>query len=331
MKNKGLKLAYLFSLLNAAIIGFSFLLTKIALEYAHPLDTLTYRFAVSFGIMSIPVAFGWVKLKYRGKPLYKVLLLATMYPLGFFTLQAFGLQHATSAEGGILYAFTPVVTMIFASLFLKETTTLLQKMSIFLSVFGVIFIFVMKGSGIDWSNLTGIILLILTCAAFAGYSVMARSLTKEFSPAEITYLMLGIGFVVFLIVSLTKHASAGTLDRLLSPLANGSFILSILYLGAISSLVTALTSNYILSKMEASKMSVFSNLSTIVSIAAGAVFLGEEVTVYHLVGSALIIAGVIGANRLGKTKVVVKPSHKHKRLSPSSDGEGTFMSEVIQK
>lgn len=302
MNQKELRLPYFFAVLNAVIIGLSFLFAKIVLEYASPLDTLAFRFTVSFIVMSVPVALGWVKLTYRGKPLYKVLLLATMYPLGFFTLQAFGLQHATSAEGGILYAFTPVVTMVVASVFLRETTTVLQKLSIFLSVFGVVFIFVMKGSSIDLSNMTGISLLLLTCVAFAGYTVLARSLSKQFSPAEITYLMLGIGFVVFLTVSFTGHAAAGTLHRFFAPLASSTFIVSILFLGIVSSLVTALTSNYILSKMEASKMSVFANLSTIVSMAAGAMFLGEEITLYHLIGSVLIIAGVIGTNRLGRKK-----------------------------
>lgn len=239
---------------------------------------------------------------YRGKPLYKALLLATMYPLGFFTLQSFGLQHATAAEGGILYAFTPIVTVIAASVFLKETTSPLQKVSIFLSVFGVVFIFLMKGNSIDLSNLTGISLLLLTCVAFACYTVLARSLSNQFSPAEITYLMMGTGFAVFLTVSLTDHVIAGTLHHLVAPLASGTFLLSILFLGIVSSLITALLANYILSKMEASRMSVFSNLSTIVSMAAGAIFLGEEITVYHLIGSVLIIVGVIGSNRLGRKK-----------------------------
>jgi len=312
VNQQGLKLAYMLAVLNAVIIGFSFLFAKTALAFADPLDTLTYRFAASFLAISIPAAFGWIKLAYRGKPMYKALLLATMYPLGFFTLQAYGLQYATSAEGGILYAFTPVVTMLLASLFLKETTTVLQKLSIFLSVFGVVFVFVSKGSVIDWSNTLGILLLLLTCVAFAGYSVLARSLSKQFSPAEITFLMLGIGFAVFLAASVTGHAAAGTLHRFFEPLASGAFIGSILYLGVISSLVTALTANYILARMEASRMSVFANLSTIVSIAAGALFLGEVVTVYQLLGSALIIAGVIGANRFGRA--MQAQSHNHKAM-----------------
>ncbi|MGY4691778.1 DMT family transporter [Salibacterium sp. K-3] len=301
-EENGLKLAYLSAVLNAVIIGFSFLFVKVALEHTRPFDMLTYRFAASFVGISIPVVFGWIKLDYHGKPLFKALMLATMFPLGFFTFQTFGLQHATSAAGGILYAFTPVATMLLASIFLKEATTLLQKLSIFLSVFGVVFIFIMKGSSLDLSNLTGIFLLFTTCVVFAGYSVLARSLLKTFSPAEISYFMLGTGFIVFLVISVTNHIITGTLDSLFSPLANGPFILSIFYLGVLSTLITALTANYALSKIEASKMSVFTNLSTIISIAAGAVFLGEEIRMYHIIGSVLIIAGVLGTNFWGQKR-----------------------------
>ncbi|WP_082112332.1 DMT family transporter [Paenibacillus sp. DMB20] len=222
-----------------------------------------------------------------------------MYPLGFFALQTFGLLHATSSEGGILYAVTPILTMLLAFVFLKEVTTLLQKLSIFLSVLGVVYIFMMKGSSFDLSSITGILLLFLSCLAFAGYSVLARSLLKTFSPLEITYMMLGIGCAAFLLVSLTSHIGSGTLDRFFEPLSSGTFIWSILYLGILSSLVTSLTANYTLSKISASKTSVFSNLSTVVSIAAGAMFLHEEIKLYHVIGSVLIIAGVIGANALG--------------------------------
>lgn len=294
MNQKGLKLAYLCAILNAIIIGLSFLFTKMALQHAAPMDTLTYRFAAAFGVMTIPVMLGRVKLNYRGKPIGKALLLAAMYPLGFFVTQTFGLQHATSSEGGILYAFTPVLTVILAALFLKETTTLLQKLSIFLSIFGVVFIFVMKGSGIDLANVSGISLLLGSCLAFAGYSVLARKLLRTFSPAEISYLMLGVGFVTFFAASFTEHASAGTFDIFVAPLASSSFIISVVYLGVLSSLVTVLTTSYALSKIEASKLSVFANLSTVVSIAAGALFLHEEITLYPIIGSLMIIIGVLG-------------------------------------
>lgn len=293
-------------MLNAAIVGFSFLFVKLALHHAGTLDTLAYRFAVSFVVMTIPVLFGKIRLNFRSYPFYRILLLATFYPVGFFAFQTFGLQRSTSSEGGILFALTPVLTMILASVYLKETTTVLQKLSIFISVIGTVFIYAMKGTGLNLSNTLGIFLLFLSCLALAGYNVMARSLLRTYRPAEISYLMLGIGFITFLVGSLVDHAADGTLTHFIEPLSSYTFILSILYLGVMSSLVTALTANYALSKIEASKMSVFTNLSTIVSIAAGAIVLGEPVTTHHLIGSALIIAGVMGTNRFERSKEELK-------------------------
>lgn len=48
--------------------------------------------------------------------------------------------------------------------------------------------------------------------------------------------------------------------------------------------------------MPASKSTVFANLSTIISIVAGVVFLGEEFYYYHVIGSIMILAGIIGTN-----------------------------------
>lgn len=295
--------AYLSALLNASIIGFSYLFLKVALDYAAPTDTLMLRFAVAFIAMSIPVALGWIKLNYVGKPLYKMLLLATMYPLGFFALQAFGLKYATSAEGGILLAFAPVITVVLASVFLREKTNVLQKLSVVVSVIGVVSIFVANGLGIDGANMTGIVLLFLSCVATAGFAVFARSLRRLFSPMELTYFLLGVGFVTFTIWSLVTHARAGTLALVWQPLTNTTFVASLLYLGIMSSFLTALTQTYTLSKIGAAKASVFTNLSTVISMVAGAVFRDEQITSYHVIGAALIIAGVVGTNLLGGDRV----------------------------
>lgn len=295
----GRQLAYILAVVNALVIGVSFIMVKMTLEHASPFDTLMYRFAAAFVLLVATAASGYFILNYRGKPVYKLLLLSTMYPMGFFMFQTFGLQHATSAEGGIINALTPIVTLVLATVFLKEATTHLQKLSILLSVAGVVFIFIMKGSGIDISLIKGIVLLIVACVVFAGYSVFARSVTKYFSPAEITCFMVGIAFPLSLAFSITTHASAGTLENLVTPLTNSGFILIVLYLGAVQ-LATALMGNYILSKIEASISGVFINLSTIVSIAAGALVLEETIAWYHICGSILIITGVVGTNLLGR-------------------------------
>lgn len=303
MENNKNKLVYLSAILYAVITGLSFLFTKIALRSADPIDILAYRFSACFIAILIPVLFKWIKFDYSREKVKRILPLALLYPLLFFSFQTFGLQYASSSEAGILLASAPIFTLILSTYFLKEETNLFQKLSIILSVLGVVYIFIMKGSSIDFSNLKGIIFLLLSALSFSGYSVMARTLTKDFTGTELSYIMIIISFIGFNIVSITKHLVDGTIGNFFIPLRNLDFIIAIIYLGVLSSLVTSLLTNYILSKIEASKMSVFSNLGTVISILAGVIFLKEEIFYYHIIGSILIVGGVIGTNFLDKRKL----------------------------
>lgn len=300
MKKNDKNLAYLAAFVYASIIGFSFLFTKLTLDLADPIDILAHRFSVSFVVISIPVFFKWVKVDYNSARVKKIVPLAVLYPILFFSFQIFGLQHASSSEAGILLASAPVFTLILASYFLKEKSTAIQKISVFLSVTGVVYISIMKGSSLDSSNLKGIILLVLSALSMAGYSVLARKLTKEFTTIELSFIMIALSFISFNLLAVGRHLTNGTLTTYFSPFTSLKFIISILYLGVLATLGTSLLTNYALSKIEASKMSVFVNLGTVISIVAGVVFLNENIYYYHVIGSVLIIGGVLGTNFLGK-------------------------------
>lgn len=298
-KNKNV-LVYIAAVSFAIIIGLSFLFTKVSLDLAEPLDILAHRFTISFVVIMIPILFKWVKVNYNPERIKKIVPLAVLYPILFFGFQTFGLQYATSSEAGILLASAPIFTLILATYFLKEKTNTLQKISVLVSVSGVLYILIMKGSNLDIGNTRGIILLILSALCMAGYNVIARKLSREFTIVELTFVMITVSFLVFNSLSLGKHLINGTVSAFFSPFRNLNFLISILYLGVLSSLVTFLLTNYILSKIEASKMSVFANLGTVISIIAGVVFLNESIYYYHIIGSILIVGGVVGTNFLGQ-------------------------------
>ena len=303
MENIKSNRVYIAAVLYSTITGFSFLFTKIALRFADPMDILAYRFTASFIAVLIPILFKWINLSYNKEKIKRIAPLALLYPLMFFGFQTFGLQYASSSEAGILQASAPIFILILATYFLKEKTNIFQKLSIILSVSGVIYIVIMTGSSFKPTSLKGIILFLLSALSFSGYSVIARILTKDFSSIELSYIMIIMGFTCFSIIAIIKNLINGTMASFLAPLGNIDFIIAILYLGVLSSLVTSLLTNYILSKIEASKMSVFSNLGTVISIVAGVVFLKEQIFYYHIVGSVLIIFGVFGANFLDRKRV----------------------------
>lgn len=158
------------------------------------------------------------------------------------------------------------------------------------------YVSVKKGASLDINNILGIVLLILSTISLAGYSVMGRVLTRDFSNIELSYLMITISFIVYNLIAILNHAINGSVKNFFIPLSSMGFVISILYLGVLSSLVTSLLTNFILSRIEASRMSVFANLGTVITIIAGAVYLKEKIYYYHIIGSILIISGVIGTN-----------------------------------
>lgn len=301
-KNSSTFLAYISATLYAAIVSLSFLTVKTGLKYAHPTDLLAFRFTCAFIAILITLSFRLTRFRLTRKKFCNLAPLALFYPILYFGFQSFGLNYTTSVEAGIMNALIPVLTLVLATIFLKEKTSVLQKLSIILSVMGVVYITLKNGSESTSNNLAGIILLFASSLSFSFYSVLVKKRSEDFSTSDISFMVTILGFVFFNMLSIVNHIRKGTLSEFFEPLNKTSFIWAILYLGVLSTLFTSLLANYALSKIRASEMNVFVNLATVLSIFAGAVFLNEKIHHHHIIGSVLIVLGVLGANFLGKSR-----------------------------
>lgn len=293
---KKTKMAYLSAIANALIVGLSFIFMKIALTYTDPLNILAHRFTVSFITISIPILLGWIKLNISLEDIKKILPLSIFYPALFFAFQSFGLSYISSSEAGIIHATIPIITLILATSILKEKTTLLEKVSVFLSVGGVVYIFLMKGINFKSSSFIGIGLIFLSTISFSSYNVLARKIVQKYKFIDVTYVMIFIGVISFNVLSIVDRLYKGDLNTYFSAFSSQDFLISILYLGILSSVVTSLLSNYALSIISAPKMSVFNNLSTLVTVVAGVLLLNETLYYYHIIGIMSILIGILGTN-----------------------------------
>ncbi len=282
--------------LQALIIGFSFLIVKIAFISADAITMLGHRFlvaAVAVNIFRIakPGAFsidksGWLA----------ILPLSLIYPIGFFFFQTMGLRSVPTSEAGIIYAVSPILTLLVARLVLKESATAKQKGFMLLSVAGLIFINVMNGFNTGDYSYTGFLFILISAICFAVYNVFARKLSKTHTVADIVYVMSIAGFFFFNGLSLFQHLSTGTLSTFFQPFAVPSYLFAMFYLGVLSLLLTSFLSTYALATLEAGRVGLFNNLSTVVSIIAGALFLKEPLLTHHFIGIVAILTGTIGFN-----------------------------------
>ncbi|WP_342441912.1 DMT family transporter [Lysinibacillus sp. FSL K6-0075] len=296
--------SYIAAISYAFIIGLSFMFVKITLTVASPIDTLAHRFTFAFIGIVILMVFTKNKLTIKKYDVLKILPLAILYPIVFFTFQVLGLARISSSEAGIIQATIPIFTLALAGLLLKEKATRGQLVFISLSVLGVIYMLIMNGANATTGNVIGSGFILLSALAASLYNVFARRLTKQYSLLTLTYVMTLCGFVIFNGMALGNHLVNGTINEFFQPLTHVDFVIAILYLGLLSSLGTSYLSNYALSKLEASQMSVFSNFATLITILAGVLILQEVFHLYHFIGGILIIIGVIGTNYFGHRKVV---------------------------
>ncbi|MEI5906615.1 DMT family transporter [Bacillus spongiae] len=301
-------LAILAGVIGSILGGLSFLFLKNVVSVAPPLNILAYRFTIAFIVMSLLILFRIVKVHYGGKPVLPLIIFSIFQPVLAFSFQIYGMNYTTASEAGIITAIYPIIVLVLAALLLKERTSFVQKLSIFISVGGVVFIGWMSGVEGEGS-LIGMTLIFLSAVFMALFTVFARKYSKQFTPMEMTYAMMFVGMVMFNILLFASQEQVNV-----EILYSLDFILPILYLSIPASLLTAFLINYAISQLSASQTGVFMNLATIVGVLSGVMILHEPFYIYHMIGTVLIIMGVIGVNLQFKPKELVKNENKEEKV-----------------
>ncbi|MCX7950710.1 MAG: DMT family transporter [Clostridiales bacterium] len=290
-------LPYLAGVTMAFIFGFSFIFSKAALETLSTFELLFLRFTTATITMSILILLGIVKVNLKGKNLKPLILVAFWQPIIYFIMETKGLQYTTSSEAGVMMAFIPVLVAILAAFLLDEKPSKLQWVFIAISVIGVISIVLGGGNFETKGQLKGIMFLLSAVFSAAMFNIYSRKASQDFTPYETTYSMMILGMVTFGLLYLIQGSLIGDLN-IISKISS-KVVVSIFYLGVLSSVFAFLLVNYSLSKLPASQSSVFANLTTVVSVVAGITIRGESFELYKLVGAVMIVVGVWGTNYFG--------------------------------
>jgi drug/metabolite transporter (DMT)-like permease len=139
--------------------------------------------------------------------------------------------------------------------------------------------------------------MLLAVMSASMFNIASRSASKTLKPAEITYFMMLTGAITFNTLYITELVIQGTLSSYVTSLLIPQVIFPLLYLGVVASIGGFFLVNFALKNLPAHISSMYANLATVVSIAAGAVILSEAITLFHVAGSLMIMGGVYGTVR----------------------------------
>ncbi len=293
MKNKTVK-ATMASLCAQIIFGFSFMFTKIALEDASPITVIADRYIMAFLGMSIVMLFTKTKIKFT-KGIWKLIMMSLFQPVLYFLFETYGIEMTTSAFSSIMIALIPVVCMVSGIFLLKEVPRPMQYAFTVLSVLGVVIV-ALAGKADGTVTPLGVLLLLGAVLSAATYNITSRKISGEFSALERTYAQTVLGLLVFLTIAVFENINAP--KNLVLHFQNPEYFWAIFYLGIVSSVVAFVLLNYANTHLPVAKTTVFSNITTVVSVIAGAIFLNEKFTWQTAVATLMIIVGVWGVQAL---------------------------------
>lgn len=258
------------------IFGLSFLFTKNALDYLSPMTLLSYRFLVALIFFIILLTFRLLKLE--KKPYWKLWKLVLFQPVLYFIFETYGVERINSSEAGMIVALIPIVVNLLAIFMLKEKADLSHYSLVSLGFVGVVFI---VGVDLSSENLLGKMLMLLAVLSAGFYTIFSRKLSKEFTPQQITFFMMLSGFLFFTIVALITEE--------MKFVPNPQAFVSVLYLGVFSSAAAFFLLNYMVKRASPTFTTLFSNLTTVISVLAGVIFRNETVKTQQIFGMILIL------------------------------------------
>ena len=133
-------------------IGFSFFGIKQCVPYADTLTILSYRYVAA--LISVALWIGIAKAlgKYPkvepGRPRGKLYMTAVFY-IAFMILQILSMFFATSIEGAIVFAMSPIFAKIIGRIVLGEKSTRLQMLFIVMTVTALIVLIILNAISVS--------------------------------------------------------------------------------------------------------------------------------------------------------------------------------------
>ncbi len=213
----------------------------------------------------------------RGDWKYFFLVGSLGYFLTIFLIQL-GISLTGAAMASLINALTPVSVTILAAFLLKERITPVKLACLALALAGTVVI----TSGADnQSEITGMIVILVSVVAWGVASVYMRRLTAKYPAVLVTTYSMAI--------SLIFHIPAGIYSAAVQPTVfSVRAALVVLYLGFFGSGLAQFTWTKCLSLLPASTCSLFYPLQPAFSALLGAVILGETFTPSFFIGLLLI-------------------------------------------
>jgi drug/metabolite transporter (DMT)-like permease len=279
-------------LLACVIIwGWTFVATKICLQFLSPAELLAARFVMATPLVWLIVRLRGHRLRIDRKLKPAALMAAALFLVHFF-VQALGLLQTSATNTAWLVAVSPLAMAILASLILREHPGPRTWIGIVVAFAGVLLL-VSNGrvAELDWLRSTGDWLALASAFTWALYTIATRDLSRTHAPMVVTSAML-----VPCTLALSGYVLATSDLRVFTTLSTEA-ALALAFLGFVGMGLAQWFWLEGVARLGAAQAGVFLYVEPLATTALAVPYLNEPFGTMGAVGGVLVLLGVFYASR----------------------------------
>ncbi len=280
------------AVLVMVVWGATPVMTRLALDDLEPLVVATLRTVVA-GLLAVPL-LAQARLSFPREPEARRLL-AISAAAGFVVfpvVYTIGQQRTSGLHGVMILAALPVFTGIYASLVVRRRPARAWVVGSAVALIGEAVLIGGRGGGSGDATLGGdLIVLAAALVVSAGYVAGALLPPRGVSSLAATYWGVVLGAIVLAPLATALLATDGW------PEAGATAWGAVLFLAVITSIVGYAGWYWALDRGGIQRIATLQFLQPLSGFALAAIVLGDRVTLPIAVGSALIVTGIVVAQR----------------------------------
>lgn len=288
--SKGLRSPYLLLSATALFWSLNWVIGKAVVGTISPLFLTFIRWVIAVAAM---MPFAWPLIRDHWPVVranWKAIVLIGFWGTGLHNAFAYvGLHYTTATNGVILNSSIPVLIILTGWILYRDTITRVQALGVAVSLAGVLS--VLTGGDLRLlATLTlnkGDVIVIVGMVFWAVYTVLLR-----LKPAELPGLALLACCGVVGVVLLAPLAAAEFLFWGGSVALTPASFAAMLYVGIVPSFLGYVFWNRAVAEVGSNVAGIFIHLMPAFGSLLAWMFLGERIRAFHVVGIALILAGV---------------------------------------
>lgn len=278
-------------LFTVVVWGWTFVATKICLEFMTPVELLALRLLVGVPALGGVMFFQRQRLEFSARDRSRLLLGSVVITVHFL-VQITGLKYTSATNTGWIIAVTPLVIVLLSFLFLGEQIGRNQVAGILVATIGILLL-VSKGnfSSLGWLGSLGDWLVLASAHTWALYTVVTRDLSRIRNPLAVTLAMLLPAMVVTAVYVVTTSDVSPLVHLPLRP------VLALIFLGIFGTALGQWFWQVGVAKIGAAQSGTFLYIEPFATTVLAVPLLHEPFGILTALGGLLVLAGVFWAQQ----------------------------------